>query len=240
MKLFCFLGPGKWETLSFRSRSPRPGWMEGPDSRGRCPSLVSRVQGFLQKGRPRASRRNALTSRPGLRSTGCCDPRVRLARSPSDALGSSWRLLSFPQRLASLLSSPSRPGQSAPLPLALACASANKNTRHGPPPPGGRGKAGRGQSPTSVDAPGGLGGGPRGPEQGAGEEAARESSANQMGARSPLLTGGRDFTVQGEFSLYPLPHITVLRSWELLMNGAEPTPTSVLRIWSLEPDNPGP
>lgn len=98
---FCFLGPGKWETLSFRSRSPRPGWMEGPDSRGRCPTLVSWVQGFLQKGRPSASRRVALTSRPGPRSTGC-DPRVRLARSPSDAPGCAWRLLSFPQRLARL------------------------------------------------------------------------------------------------------------------------------------------
>lgn len=147
-KLSCFLRPGEWETLSLRGRSPRPGWMVGPDCRRKCQALASQVQGFPQKGRPRAPGRVTLTSRPRPRSTGC-DPRVRIARSPSDAPGCSWRLLGFPQRLARLPSF-----AEAPRPISTAASS--PCLRHDQwecspwaTAPGGRERAGRGQSPTS-------------------------------------------------------------------------------------------
>lgn len=142
-KLSCFLGPGEWETLSLRGRSRRPGWMEGPDSRGRSWALASRVQGFPRKDRPRALGRVTLTSRPRPRSTGC-DPRVGLARSPPDAPGCSWRLLGSPSDSPGSQASPSRPGQSAPPSPALACATTNESARHGPPPPGGGRRRGGG------------------------------------------------------------------------------------------------
>lgn len=149
-KLSCFLGPGEWETLFLRSRSPRPGRMEGPDSRRRCRTLASRVQGFPWKGRPRAPGRVTLTSRPRPRSTGC-DPRVRLARSPSDAPGCSRRLLGFPQRLARL---PSSAEAARPISTATSRPCLSNNQWERPPwataPGGGREKAGRGQSPTSA------------------------------------------------------------------------------------------
>ena len=138
-KLFCFLGPGRWETLSFRSRIPRTGWMEGPDSRGRCPSLASfrrashaRTDASHLPPGPGCDLQAAIRG-PDLRdhlpmllaAPGVC------SASPSDSPGSQ--------------ASPSHPGQSAPLPLALACASANESTRHGPPPPGGGGRRGGGR-----------------------------------------------------------------------------------------------
>lgn len=142
-KLSCFLGPGEWGTLSLRGRSPRAGWMVGPDCRGKCWDLASRVQGFPQKGLPGAPGRVTLTSRPRPRSTGC-DPRVRLARSPSDAPVCFWRLLGFPQRLARLPSF-------AEAPWPISTAASNPCLRHDQwecspwaTAPGGEGEGGAG------------------------------------------------------------------------------------------------
>lgn len=125
----------------------------------------------------------------------------------------------------------------------FACALANERARHGPPPPGGGGRRGGGRvRPPWIGCAGGLGGGPRGPEQEAGERQPEDPPASQMGVRSCLLTGGRDFNSLTRIFIVPPPHITLLRSWVLLMNGAAlpppkppppaPTPTPVLRIWS--------
>lgn len=142
--LFCFLGPGEWETVSFGAGARvLVGWR----------ARILEQDARLWLPRCRASLRRAGHTRldashlpPGpdsdLQALFCgSDLREHLPRlfaapgvcsaSPSDSPGSQ--------------ASPSCFGQSAPLPLALACTPANGSARHGPPPPGGRGKAGRGR-----------------------------------------------------------------------------------------------